>query len=123
MNFKQVTGKEGEDLACDYIRSKKYKILERNHRQKYGEIDIIAKKKDGLLVFFEVKAMRFGSSEMSPEMNLSPLKLKKLQRTAYIYANNNLKLVDNEKGWQIDLIAIDLTDNEKDCDIRHYENI
>lgn len=56
MYFKQVTGKYGEDLACEYLKKLNYIIIERNFSCYQGEIDIIAK--DTLkneLVFFEVK--------------------------------------------------------------------
>lgn len=37
-------GKFGEAIACKYLKSKGYKIIERNFRKKWGEIDIICKK-------------------------------------------------------------------------------
>jgi len=48
-------GKYGEQLACRYLISKGYKILERNYDCYAGEIDIIASK-DDYIVFVEVKA-------------------------------------------------------------------
>lgn len=47
-------GKEGEDKACRYLRLHGWKIVERNFRNPFGEIDIIAKKND-VLAFIEVK--------------------------------------------------------------------
>jgi len=44
----------GEDLACEYLAQKGYKIIERNFRKKYQEIDIIAIHTE-TLVFVEVK--------------------------------------------------------------------
>ena len=38
-------GKIGEDIACRYLKDKGYKIIERNFRRKWGEIDIICFKK------------------------------------------------------------------------------
>lgn len=35
------TGKLGENIACRYLKKKGYKILERNFRRKWGEIDLI----------------------------------------------------------------------------------
>lgn len=51
---KILSGKDGEEKACNYVKSKKYKILERNYRCLYGEIDIIAKDSN-TLVIIEVK--------------------------------------------------------------------
>lgn len=47
-------GKEGEKKACRYLRLHGWKILETNFKNPFGEIDIIAKKKD-IIAFIEVK--------------------------------------------------------------------
>lgn len=57
---KKETGDAGEKYAENYLRKHKYKILERNYRKKYGEIDIIAERKD-ILVFVEVKTRHTAS--------------------------------------------------------------
>lgn len=51
---KRVTGRLGENAACDHLRSKGFEILERNYRCGRHEIDIIAKN-DRYIVFAEVK--------------------------------------------------------------------
>jgi len=119
-------GKFGEDLACEYLVKKGYKIIERNFRRPWGELDIIAKAPDKTLVFVEVKTLRQSSGQapekqLSPEDQLTKSKLQKLKRAACLYAGHNEKLIKDNKGWQIDLIA--LTINKKGCDIKHYENI
>lgn len=51
---KRIIGAQYEQTACDYLKTKGYRIAERNYRCKAGEIDIIAW--DGkILVFIEVK--------------------------------------------------------------------
>ncbi len=40
-----TTGVQGEEIAARYLLSKKYEIVQRNYRCRYGEIDIIARKK------------------------------------------------------------------------------
>lgn len=118
---KQKIGGFGEDEAAQYLVKKGYKIIERNHRQKWGEIDIVAISPDWVLVFVEVKALvAFEKEGISPEDNLTRDKLRKLQRTCQLYANSHENLV-NERGWQIDLVAIDV--HEDHCEFRHYENI
>jgi putative endonuclease len=51
---KRELGLEGEERAIKTLRKQGYKILERNYRNPFGEIDIIAEE-DGYLVFVEVK--------------------------------------------------------------------
>ncbi len=143
-------GQIGENLACQYLLNKKYKIIDRNCRYKWGEIDIVCKAKDGTLVFVEVKTLKLfhGSVKQSeecftphlnlsvgftPEENLSSAKLEKVKRTAYLYANANPKLIKENRGWRIDLVAIEISCPEpeklnlkdllKQSQIRHYENI
>ena len=50
-------GKRGEWLAAMALRLKGYKIVARGFRTKTGEIDIIARKRD-LIVIVEVKARK-----------------------------------------------------------------
>ncbi|MBP7283259.1 MAG: YraN family protein [Leptospiraceae bacterium] len=47
-------GKEGEDLACQYLESEGHEVVCRNFRNRLGEIDIISKKHD-FIFFIEVK--------------------------------------------------------------------
>lgn len=47
-------GLKGEKKACAYLRRHGYKILERNFKNPFGEIDIIAEKAD-VIAFVEVK--------------------------------------------------------------------
>ncbi len=47
-------GARYEETAAAYLESCGYDILARNYRNKYGELDIIAKKEE-LLVYAEVK--------------------------------------------------------------------
>lgn len=73
----------GEDSAVNFLLNKGYKILERNFRKGYGEIDIIATH-NNILVFIEVKTRsqtRFGT----PFEAITRSKLKILIRGANYY--------------------------------------
>lgn len=123
---KLVIGQLGENIACHFLAKKGYEILLRNYRCRKGELDIIAKNKEKVLVFVEVKTIRQPNNpiffELEAEDHLTFAKLKKLQRLAEAFANKNPNLIDERKGWRIDLIAINLT-TKGGVDIRHYENI
>ncbi len=74
----------GEDAACKFLVKKGYKIVERNFRKGYGEIDVIAHQ-NGTLVFVEVKT-RTSSLYGSPFEAISPFKLKSIIKAAQFYA-------------------------------------
>jgi putative endonuclease len=50
-------GKAAEEAAAKFLKAKGYRILERNYKNKFGEIDIIARQA-GVICFLEVKARR-----------------------------------------------------------------
>ncbi len=80
-------GKENESLAASYLERKGYRVIDRNHRNRFGEIDIIAKDGD-TLVFIEVKARRsnrYGSAKMAVTRN----KRRTLSRTALQYLKSH----------------------------------
>ena len=54
MNYRIIKGKEGELLVAQYLQKYGYKILAHNYRKRFGEIDLIAQKKD-TIAFIEVK--------------------------------------------------------------------
>jgi putative endonuclease len=51
---KREIGNEGEELACAYLESKGWRILERNYFFEHAEVDIVAYD-DTAIVFVEVK--------------------------------------------------------------------
>jgi putative endonuclease len=79
---KKELGARGEELAVRYLKNRGYRILERNYRIKFGEIDIIAEQ-GGDLVFVEVKTRSdnlfgspFDSVTVPKQMQLSKVALE-----------------------------------------------
>lgn len=129
-------GQVGEDIACEYLVKSGYKIVSRNYRRKWGEIDTVAKYKDGTLVFFEVKTMLDMPGSLKPEDQATSSKLRKVRRACEEFAGSHPDLVNAKRGWRIDLLAVYagaqsgpetgdylLTKSNKDFLIRHYQNI
>jgi putative endonuclease len=116
------TGKIGEDIACRYLLKNSYLILARNHKERFDEIDIIARDPRGVLVFCEVKTGNHNNSGFMPEDNLSAAKRHKMIRASNLFLAWRPELAWENSGWQIDLIAIVL-DGGKLSDLRHYKNI
>lgn len=124
-------GEIGENIAWGYLKDNGYKLVDRNYREKYGEIDIIAINTNKILTFIEVKTLRnlsFSDVDNSAVMGITPednatfRKLEKVRKVAEMYANKNPKLIYKDRGWQVDLIAINMAD-EKHYKMRHYKNI
>lgn len=120
------TGKIGENIAYKYLLNKRYLILARNHKERFDEIDIIARRRDDTLIFCEVKTIKktggIVSGGFMPEDNLSQIKRRKMIRAAEVFLIRRPGMVMKDRGWQIDLIAIVLKD-QKIAALRHYENI
>lgn len=133
MTQKSELGNLGENIACKYLDNKKYKIIERNYRKPWGEIDIIAKAKDKTLVFVEVKTMKDGGfNSLKPEDQMSRAKINKFKRTAQLFAGEKGALINEKKGWRLDVVAITVPENYvllteaeifKNSNLNHYENI
>lgn len=83
-------GRQGEDIAARYLKTKGYKILKQNFYIRGGEIDIIALDKD-TLVFIEVKT-RASQKYGLPEESITPTKLKYLKHAAEVFCATNPKL-------------------------------
>lgn len=110
-----TSGKFGENLAVNYLEKNGYKIVNKNFRTKFGEIDIIAEK-GNYIIFVEVKFRKnpeFGKAEEA----ISPQKLKKIVSTANFYLKNFYR---KNKNPRIDIIAINCFDK---VEINHYKNI
>jgi len=77
------TGKRGEEIAVNYLTKAGYRIIERNYRCLFGEIDIVAKDKN-TVVFVEVKTRRsekFGDPQLSVGLD----KQRKISRISLNY--------------------------------------
>ena len=93
-----IDWKKAENIACDFLKKKGYRILERNYRTRYGEIDIIAR--DGKeIVFVEVKS---GTSRVDPLERIDRRKVRSIERSARIFMIQN----DVEGPIRVDFIRV-----------------
>jgi putative endonuclease len=101
------TAKLGENKACEYLQKLGFKILERNYRKTYGEIDIIAIEKD-VLCFIEVKT-RTSNLFGSPLEAITPWKLRSLIKTAQYYKMTHHNLPES---LRIDAVSVILNSDK-----------
>lgn len=108
-----VKGRRGENIAIQYLKRKKYKLLQTNYRAARCEIDLIMQDGD-TLVFIEVKARsddRFGLGREA----VTPPKQKHIRLAAesYMQAHGGM-----EQGARFDVIELDLMTKN----ITHIQN-
>ncbi len=94
-------GPAGEMAAARYLQKLGYRILARGHRQRLGEIDLIAL--DGKwIVFVEVKTWASGKVS-DPSQAVDARKQEKLTRAALIYLKRRGLL---EQPARFDVVSI-----------------
>ncbi|MEK7614241.1 MAG: YraN family protein [Patescibacteria group bacterium] len=118
-------GKIGESVVSLLLSKKGYDVILRNYRKKWGEIDIIAEK-DEIIHFVEVKTVSCENIDLpkgdhSPEENVHPEKLKRMQRTIQSYLME--KGIYEDVSWQIDVAGVFLDIAGKRARVRMTENI
>ena len=113
------TGKLGEDLAAQYLLKHGYKVLDRNFCTRLGELDIVCQKGQAI-VFVEVKTLLENEAGFEPELHFTREKMARMKKTIQVYLlQNNLA----DKDFQLDLIALELTQAGVVKNLRHYENL
>ena len=120
-------GRIGEDIASRFLSEKGLKVVERNFRRPYGEIDIVSRESSGIYRFVEVKTVSWETGEPGvshetgyrPEENMHPQKVKRLMRVIESY----ILFRSIEEDWQVDVIAVYLDREAKRAKVRHLENV
>ena len=83
----QLIGRWGEAKAGEHLRKKGYKILSLNYHSRFGELDIVARKKN-IIAFVEVKLRKNSAHGAACEF-VTQSKQEKLIMTAQIYIQEN----------------------------------
>ena len=112
---KQKLGKNGEELALQYLVNKGYNKIAQNYRYGKGEIDIICGYENDLIIV-EVKSVRvdgYGSGEE----RITPKKQKMIIETTYGFLAENEKYEDY--GVRFDVVVVNF--KKYPVEIVHYE--
>jgi len=103
--FRQNLGQRGEELAEAYLRQRGYKILHRNYRFGKGELDLICRLEDNLVIV-EVKSIR-SPDWGSGEERISRRKQSMIIRTTYAFLAQNKQY--NGLGVRFDVVVINFS--------------
>ncbi len=125
MSSKDV-GDLGESLAVDYLQKKGCKIIARNWRCRFAELDIIATDPDNTLLIVEVKSSKTiidKSADFFPEIHFNATKRNRVRAAGLYYANAQKDPTNKDGGFRVDLICVDIDQDKKGFRIRHYKNV
>ncbi|MDO8669625.1 MAG: YraN family protein [Candidatus Buchananbacteria bacterium] len=103
--YNSKIGRLGEDLAGQFLENNGYKIVDKNFRTRYGEIDLIARGADEIL-FLEVKT-RSSALYGYPEQAVDAKKISHLLGAAKIY----LRIKNLNIFWRLDIISVEIAGN------------
>ncbi len=148
MGVTQKVGSLGEELVAKFLMKRGFKVLDRNYRRPWGELDIIAEKK-GKIHFVEVKALSgFVKKDVThetsapvskrekvlnyikfappkdwfrPEDHMNSQKMKRLGRIIQTYLN--AKHVSSETNWQFDVVAVLIDHDQRKAKINLIEDL
>ena len=110
-------GERGERAAARYLKRLGYRILFLRHRQKYGEVDIIAV--DGqTVVFVEVKTRR-NAAQGRPAEAVDAQRQGRLTRAALAFLKSHGLL---DYASRFDVVEVIWPDGQKRPTIQHLQN-
>lgn len=116
----KISGACGEDAACAFLKKHKHKIIERNYKNRYGEIDIITKN-GGDIVFVEVKT-RTSEKFGTPAEAVTYYKKQRIVGAAKKYlADNNIDM--NVRFDVVEVFGMFDGVSFQADKIRHLENV
>ena len=111
-------GTNAESVVARWLESGGFRILDRNWRRPWGELDIVAEK-GGVIRFIEVKASVNQRTGFEPFVRAGAAKMAKVLRTArtWLVAHR----YDDTTEWQIDVISVIMGGDSPAFE--HFENI
>jgi putative endonuclease len=113
MDLNREMGAWGEAVAARYLERQGLRIVERNIRTRFGELDLIAVDGD-TMVFIEVKTRRKGVYG-SPALAVDWRKRRRISKLALTY------LGDRAMGIRFDIIAITAPKGQRPT-LQHFRN-
>ncbi|MEM6552046.1 MAG: YraN family protein [Planctomycetota bacterium] len=119
----QPTGPRGEAIVARFLKRRGYRILQRNARNRFGEVDLLTLDPDQrTLVLVEVKAREVpdaspAATDLLPEWRVTPQKQRRLTALAAQLARQHQW---TNRPWRFDVVGIDLPPKPHKPMIRHH---
>jgi len=118
---KQKSGNLGEDIATKYLKSQGFRIIDRNFKCYWGEIDIIAQNGEEI-VFIEVKTRKKVKGNLfgDPENAVNKRKIENVKTSAKVFLEE--KGILDSANWRIDIISVILNWKDRTARLKHVIN-
>jgi putative endonuclease len=118
---RQRLGARGEQMAAAHLERLGYRILARNHRTRWGELDLIAQHR-GLLAFVEVKTRRASAAAGTPFEAVDRRKRTQVRRIAagWLSTVADRPHVDH---LRFDVIGVTVDDAGRLLELEHREGV
>ena len=88
MSTTKVAGNQGEAEVARYLRRKGYVLLASQWRCRFGELDLVAQDKCGVICFVEVKTRGEGAIAL-PRESVDSRKQARLRNAAALYLSSH----------------------------------
>lgn len=88
MSTTKALGDRGEAVTAQYLRERGYALLASQWRCRYGELDLVARDRDGTICFVEVK-LRGGDLAGLPREAVDRRKRERLRTAAEAYLSQH----------------------------------
>lgn len=111
-------GMRAEEAVCRWLTDGGYRVLDRNWRRPWGELDIVAML-GGVIHVIEVKASARLLTGFDPVLRADARKMHKVKRTAQTWLSHHRYAPDTE--WQLDIISVIM--DPQGPQFEHFENI
>jgi putative endonuclease len=108
----QDVGRSGEDAAEALLRRENYRILQRNFRTRFGEIDVIAEEGD-VLCFVEVKTRRT-DAKGTPAEAVTGRKQRQIAKVAAHYLD---RYYPSGRHCRFDVVSVTDRDGSVDAEL------
>jgi putative endonuclease len=102
-------GRRGEELAAEHFARLGYRVLARNHRTRWGELDLVlVDPSDATIVFCEVKSRRLGTGDWRD--NLHERKRKQVRKMGAAWLS---EVTDRPRYAELRFDAVGVTLDER----------
>jgi putative endonuclease len=111
-------GLEAESAVCRHLESRGLRVLDRNWRRPWGELDVVAAA-GAVIRFIEVKAASRRVAGFEPTIRADWRKMAKVRRTALTWLAANRYGPETE--WQMDVASVIMSPTGPEIEL--FENV